>query len=291
MTRSQLKNLYAFVKLPYSEDSEALADLKKILLLELRPSNSEVLVIGDKHWSKNDIIVFFDTPIEDGFDYNEFLSDYPWISKLETPELIMYDKKMLDVDFSDTRFSEFSKTEAKDLEEYFFRIYRNYIIAHQDYYAAALLLYEKCFTTTFQSKLHREARVLLENRFNEIIALRNESSATKKELTQQTSYLKNDGFYLLMTKTANEDDDLLFLNIEAFHSVIDLYSVSSLRDIVNKQFKLNHGSGAVMYLNKVKEQVQLRAEEKKETEKTFGINIFAVIGIILLIIRLVLYLT
>lgn len=293
MTRNQLKNLYAFVQLPYSEDSEALSDLKKILLLELKPSNSEVLVIQEKHWSKNDIILFFDTPIEDRFDYNKFLFDYPWVSKLETPELIMYEKNLLDIDFSDIRFSEFAKTESKDLEEHFFRTYKNYIIARQDYYAVALLLYEKCFTTTFQSKLYSEARVLLENRFKEMIALRNETQATKKELTQRSSYLKSEGFYLLMKKTANEDDDLLFLNVEALHSVIDLYAISSIRNIVNEQLKLNHGPIAVMYLNKAKEQVQKRVvEQERQAEQTAnGSNVYAIIGLILLVLRLILYLS
>ena len=292
MTRSQLTTLFTFSGLPYSEDPGALAELKKVLLLELKVLNTDVLEIAGKEWSKNDFLVFFDSHIEDGFDYEGFLADYPWVKNIETPEIITYDQQLAGIDFTDERFSLFAQSEAKASEELFFRAFKNYILANKDYYAAAMLLYEKCFSGSFRMHLHKEARALLQSRFNGVIALAEAGETTKSELLKCSAYLKEEGFYLLMKKVANDDTDLLFLNVEVLHHVVDLYSILHLGKIVDRQLALNQDPGGIHYLNTLRQIVENKQKSKKKAGAKPRSNkrIYVVLFMIFILIRLLLLL-
>lgn len=127
MTRSQLSRFYSFTGLIYDESPEALAELKKTVLLELKASDKDVLNIGHEQWSKNDLLTCFNTPLDTGFDYASFIADYPWVKNLEHLNIVYYDESIRRTDFSDNRFSQFAEQEGKALEQSFSRLLNQYI--------------------------------------------------------------------------------------------------------------------------------------------------------------------
>lgn len=281
MTRSQLNNLYNYTGLPYSEELEALAEVRKVLLLELKSSDGGVLEINGKLWSKNDLLDFFDSGIVNAFDYEGFVRDYPWVRNLEDFEKITYDPKILHVDFSDPRFAEFAKHEGKNLEESFFLLFKRYIREQDDYYAAALLLYKSCFSTVFQMRLYREGRSMMTLRFNEILAI-SEGGWSNQQALDKTRFLKLPGYYVLMKELGAEDPDLLLLNLQVFSTVIKQYALRSIESIVRDQLKLDHSIEGREYLKRVSSRVtevrQTRDSHSSSRSSSSGKNSKAIYG-------------
>lgn len=290
MTKSQLRQLYSFVNLPYSENANDLDELKKILLLEFK-SLGNLLFIDGKTWSKNDILEFFDSEI-DSFDLDAFLRDYPWVRNLNSIDKIPYNSNLENSGFSDERFTLFAQNEGKIKEDEFLRTFRNRIIAQEDYYATALLLYRHCFSSTFQLKLIQEAKSLLFNRFHEIIVLGENQQGTKEQLRSKSRYITDRGFYKLMLATANDDSDLLYENLKVIYYIDSCYSQSTLLKIISEQMTLNHDENAIRYLNEIKDQINERVKEievfgaNKKLKKKRKVRIYLVVLIIIIGLKL-----
>lgn len=284
MTRSQLTYLYAFANLQYSEEPEVLAELKKIVLLELKAKPS--IIIGGKEWNKNDILSFFDTPIDQSFDYKTFISDYPWVEKLNNPSEILYDKSIITIDFTDKRFKQFAKSESEQYENEFLRTLKQYLREKQDYYAVALLLYKHCFTRIFQLRLETEIKAMLTHRFNQIIEL-SKTSSQKQLINKQAIFFRRSGFYKLM-KEVESDSELLKLNLYALSATINhSREWRQIKEIIENQMALPHDLGGFAFLNDLKQQIDKNYTAKTEMDwKSIIPIIFFAISLLILLARL-----
>ncbi len=283
MTRSQLTYLYAFANLPYSEELEALEELKKIVLLELKVKPS--ILIGGKEWNKNDILSFFNSSIDQSFDYETFISDYPWIEKLKNPSAITYESNLLSVDFTDKRFQQFASNESEQYEDEFLRTLRSYLKENQDYYAAALLLYKQCFTSTFQLRLENEIKTMLTYRFNQIIAL--SSTVPQKELMNKHAvFFRRTGFYKLM-KEITVDSEFMNLNLEALSVAIhNSNALHQIKEIVNNQLTLTHSQEGLVFLNDLKRQVKNEKPLPKSSSSALLKSIYIVVVVVVVLVRI-----
>lgn len=232
MNRAQLITLYSFSKLPYSERLDDLNDLKKYLLLELKAADS--LIISETVWSKNDVIIFFDSelsPIQ--FDYHQFLIDFPWVKRLENIEAISYDEALSTVDFSDERF-ELHQHEGFKLEESFLKLYKQRILTHRYKEASGLLQYKCLFSPSFQSSLQREATGILKKRFSE---LTDNSVFRKKPTLEQVQFFQNPDYYFFLGEIS--DVDLRKTHFQTFYKIMDLFSIEAIAEIedYHKEFE------------------------------------------------------
>lgn len=282
MTRTQLSYFYAYARTPYKEDREAIAVLKKILLLELKSSPQGILVVSGKEWFKNDLLTFFDSPLDSTFDYQAFMIDYPWVESLKEPEHIFEDKNILTVDFSDDRFRQFAESESSMYEDDFFSTFRNRLMQQLDDYVSALLAYQKCFSSAFQLKLQTEIRITFLNRFNKIIAL---SDATPSKqlsiLIKSADFFRCDGFYKLMREVADGDTELTNLNLEALSRVISRKEdVLYVKKVVRNQLTLRHSPEGKLFLNQLKEQL---GKVKVFSDET---NTKQVVGVIFIMVMI-----
>lgn len=267
MTRSQLSRFYSFTGLIYDESPEALAELKKTVLLELKASDKDVLNIGHEQWSKNDLLTCFNTPLDTGFDYASFIADYPWVKNLEHLNIVYYDESIRHTDFSDNRFSQFAEQEGKALEQSFSRLLNQYIAGQNDRYAAALLLYKRCFTSSFQTQLHQQIRQLLIRRFEGVKA-----NQYSNKLIEQTAFFQDDDYYRLVRDAAEDDAELTSLNMKAFKTCFFYCDYPVILRMIKKQLQLNHSASDRKFLEELKqriERVEQSDQQPSSSRKTF----------------------
>ncbi len=288
MTRTQLTYLYSFANLPYSEDAENLAELKKILLLELKASNNTFINVSGKKWTKNEVLSFFDVDIDQSFDYEQFVQDYPWIKDLEAVSNIQYNSDLLRVDFSDKRFSQFAQTEGIAIENNFLTVLKRRLRNQEDHLVVAMLLYKKCFLAVFQHRMEQESRSILTYRFNEIIALG--EAKKKRELRKKAIFFKSQGFFSLMKEVANEDTKLLDLSLEAMDFILEEYEVMAVERMIANQQQLKHSVPMVIYLEELMDSIRESMKNRGETHTPSSENDFKHIFFITALVIVVFFL-
>lgn len=290
MNRVQLITLYAFSKFPYSERLDDLNDLKKYLLLELKTADS--LLISETVWSKNDVIIFFDSalsPIE--FDYYQFLIDFPWVKRLENIEAISYDEALSTVDFSDERF-ELHQREGFKLEESFLKLYKQRILTHRYKEASGLLQYKWLFSPSFQSSLQREAAIVFKKRFSE---LTDNSFFRKKPTLEQVLFFQNPDYYFFLKEIA--DAELRKTHFQTFYKIMDLFSIATIEEIMDYHEKLRQNFEddiEITQINlrfsvmKIKEPLSIlnkKRLKRKLKNKTLMTNIIVIALLLFVLIR------
>lgn len=91
MTNQQLTEFFNYAGLEFSNDKDELRLLKKQLLLEIKSSDTDTLVIGGRPYSKNDLVSLFSENDERADvirDTKSLLESFPLLKKVLAPEKV-----------------------------------------------------------------------------------------------------------------------------------------------------------------------------------------------------------
>lgn len=112
MNTAELRLLYNFVHLPYKTDRKSVDELKKTLLLELKFTENDFLLIGNVTFTKNDILRLFEQIPENGFpDWSHLYDTFGFLNVLNTPEKIRHEIT-ISSDLAESKYFDlFRKTE------------------------------------------------------------------------------------------------------------------------------------------------------------------------------------
>lgn len=262
-------------------DEAELSGLKKALLLELKSGSGGILTVNGKEWSKNDILRFFDTPLDVGFDLEAFLAAYPWMKDLYEPEKVKYRESLKKVDFSTEEFRAFRKSEAFGLEERFERQLRNRLAKQEDHHALALLLYRRVFDPGFAEMAERTTRKMLLERIRVTIA-QLETSPNKKAQASLADFMRYKQFYDLIEEIAADDSELLESIAELYSTMVSTLSVTMAYSVMKNLRRFTYRGSTEAYLNGVEEQLK-RLRDKEEKSESGG-NSFRIVYIVIVAI-------
>lgn len=278
MTRSGLAHLYAYCGLPFSVDEGEISALKKALILELKSNSGGILHVNGKEWSKNDILKFFDSPLEAGFDLEAFLAAYPWMKELYEPEKVKYRESLKQVDFSTEEFRAFRKSEAPALEERFERQLRNRLAKQEDHHALALLLYRRAFDPEFAELSERTARKMLLERVRVAIA-QLETATDKKASAPLADFMRYTHFYDLIGEIAADDSELLEHIAELYSLVLSTLSVTMAYSVMKNLRRFTYHGTTEAYLDDIEQQLKQLREKQDKSDK--GTDSFRYVYIVL----------
>lgn len=288
MTKHQLDKLFDHFRLPKSYGENELSELKKLLLLELKSSASQTILIGNDTWTKNDVVQFFDTPLTEGFHAEAFYEKYPWAELITTPDKIT-NTRFLDVRaFEDPLFDQFRREVAVHFENPFLKLMKELMSARKDTLNSTLFQYLPCFPFEFQNQVLTTMRSMMNTRLNTTIALMEDETFRDRE--NEFAYLKRHGYYTFLAQIGDSDKELLILNLEVFSASLKHLNVQTIKSIIKQQRTLPLPPHGILFLDQVQAQVDKVLKQRRATVsqsegagsgKVIGYFFSAVIGLIL----------
>ena len=209
MTHQELVDFFNFAGLEYSENPESIQLLKKQLLLELKASSDDSLIISDKRYSKNDLITLFEAnsnatttwnPQEMKKEYvslSDFMNSKAYVSPMAFPKSIVshpdfYTYSALEIQ---PRFADFQRMVQLNLKEQQLRS------------VASSLQFLLFFTPEQQFKITSDLKLIIRN---VLVKIREAMEGNRiQKSVQETEYFVNHNFYEILLKIAADDQDFL----------------------------------------------------------------------------------
>jgi hypothetical protein len=253
MTKRQLRAFFEKFNLPEDYSEQSLSELKKIILLELKSSADDLLVVDSRNWTRNDVLEFFDGKLEDGFDEVSFYETFPWAKAIIDPKRINYSPALERMRFDHEEFIAFRNQEAIHYEKAYLDELRSDMRERRDLPVAGMLCYLGCFRTEFQFTVLNTMRSMMNSRLNDAMAAI-ESSSSKNKIAN-ISFMQSPGYYVVLKKIGDDDGDLLIDNLRVFGSGIAGGNVDTVIDIIRKQKTLPHSPEGFQFLDEVHREV------------------------------------
>ena len=205
MTNEQLTAFFDFAGITFSEDPVTLRSLRKQLLLELKSSGKNTLVIGRKEYSGNDLVVLFAGHEQKGgtvFDPQQLLLAFPELQKLLRPAQLVEYSEFPELVREHADFAAFCKHEVQPRFDEFLRALQAHIKNEELESAAALLVFLELFTAERCFETERSVKMLLKNKF----------AAMKQQPVNDAMrrWFLNSYYYAILSAVADDDDDLLY---------------------------------------------------------------------------------
>ena len=209
MTHQELVDFFNFAGLEYSENPESIQLLKKQLLLELKASPDDSLIISDKRYSKNDVITLFDANLSATTTWNpqemkkeyvslsDFLNSKAYVSPMAFPKSI--------VDHPD--FHTYSALEIQPRFADFQRMVQLNLKEHQLRSVASSVQFLLFFTPEQQFKITTDLKLIIRNALVKVKEAMDGNRSQKS--VQETEYFVNHNFYEILLKIAADDQDFL----------------------------------------------------------------------------------
>jgi len=267
MTKRQLRTFFEHFNIPVNYEEQGIIELKKVVLLELKSASDDVLVIDSKTWSRNDILEFFNKPLEEGFDDLSFYAQFPWAKAISEPHKINYSKSLENLDFSAKEFEEFRVKEAVNYEKAYLDEIRKEMRDRRDSPVVGMLCYLNCFRSEFRFSVLNTVRSMMYTRLNEALAYI-ESSSSRSKLPH-IRFMQSNAYYWLMLKIADSDGELLLTNLQVFGQGMAGSNVDLVMEIVQKQKTLPHSPEGFQFLNEIHRDLQ-RLQKKNNSSDGGG---------------------
>jgi hypothetical protein len=246
MTKSQLNIFFSHFNLPRDYSEESIQELNKVILLELKSSKDDLLHVGDRAWSRNDVLEFFRGSLDSGFDPDEFYKQYEWTKLLAQPEKISYYKSLSEFSVVEEDFFLFRTKEAIVYEERFFNQIKRYFREKNDLSVASMLFYLVGFRNEFQFEVKDTLREMMYTRLNQAEA-DIEALPSPKKISCIDFMLAN-AYYAVLGKIAENDTELILLNLEVFGNGIAGAPVSIGVELLEKHAKLPYSPEAYAFI-------------------------------------------
>lgn len=289
MTTQQLRQLYDFAGLPFSTEASDFAQLKKTILLELKSSGDEVLVIAQQTWDKNSLLNLFDSGLPAATINTEaFEAQYPWISFLRTPMEIERGAKITPQLRNNSAFQQFCAAESAVL----FPAYKQTVKLRMDendlMLTHALLTYLPVFDDTQQFEIRELVQSLLNGKFK-LIDDKVDRKVSGNPIAEER-FFYFPVYYDILKLIAHDDAAFLVHQLEVFQRMVRITQVPDVQRIARLQIGLPLPADAIAWLRGLMDKVY-EAQVATLPESSGGSNsrnIWVILGIVALVIRLLL---
>lgn len=209
MTHQQLTDFFAYTGIPYNPDPDTIRMLRKQLLLELKSSGADVLLIAGKSYTHNDFIELFgkkDLTVEDAWSPERFLSQFPVYRKVLDPAQITMPLELPDAARWHPDYKRFLESEVWPTHETYLRELQANLKANHLKAAAGLILFHEFFDTGQQYTTESKVKLILRNKFE---LIKKSLQRTSGKPIPEESYFMNPFFYDILRTVAADDEDFL----------------------------------------------------------------------------------
>ncbi|MEN9440710.1 MAG: hypothetical protein RLZ33_786 [Bacteroidota bacterium] len=287
MITSQLEAFYNHIGLPMSSEPKDLTILKKSLLLELKESSDDGILINGTKWFKNDILLFFETGQSSIFDLNDLINDFPWVKNLYDLDKLTLRSDINDKLFEDQRFREFAKTEGRNLQEEYSRKIKDKFNQADDIAVATFISYLPCFEDEFILITLKTLKDLYKYKLSNLNL--EVEKMSKSKLIEETKFLRSRGYYIVVKKILNDNSAFLEENVMLISNTANLIDSSLTKTAIKFQFELNHSEIHLKYLKDVNKQL-LHIRQQVSRSQGDGFNhvgkiLWAIVVVIIIIAR------
>lgn len=221
MTHQELVDFFNFAGLQYSEDPESIQLLKKQLLLELKATSDDSLVIAGKRYGKNDLITLFDSNLSDTTSWNpqamkdeypslnDFLNSKAYVSPMAFPKSIV----------SHPDFHAYSAAEIQPRFGEFLRMVQLNLKEHELRSVASAVQFLLFFTPEQQFKIATDLKLIVRNALAKVKAALLKGGRISKSM-QEAEYFVNHNYYEILLKIAGDDLDFLMEQLSVGEDVM-----------------------------------------------------------------------
>jgi hypothetical protein len=210
MTHQELVDFFKFAGLEYKEDQESIQLLKKQLLLELKATSDDSLVISGKRYGKNDLVTLFDAnssktatwdpqTIKNEYrSLNDFMNSKAFVSPTAFPKSI--------VDHPD--FYTYSAAEIQPRFADFLRMVQLNLKEHELRTVASAVQFLIFFTPEQQFRITTDLKLIVRNAMTKVKAGLLKGGRVVKAMPE-ADYFVNHNFYEILLKIGHDDLDFL----------------------------------------------------------------------------------
>lgn len=289
MTTQQLRHLYDFAGLPFSMEAGDFAQLKKILLLELKSTGDEQLLIDRQVWDKNSLLQLFDSGLPDSeINIEAFEEQHPWISFLRSPLEIEKGAKITPQLRGNSVFQHFVASESLALFPDYKRALKLRMDENDLMLTHALLTYLPVFSDEHQFEIKELVKALLRGKYKTIDDKIDRKISGNAIAEERFFYFPV--YYDILKLIAHDDDAFLMYQLDLFRRMLKITQVTDAKRIARLQIGLPLSADAIAWLRQLMDKVY-RTEAAALPEHSVGSNgrsVWVIIGIVIVVIRLLL---
>jgi hypothetical protein len=265
MTNQQLTDFYNYTGLPFSNGAEAVRMLKKELLLELKASGNDALVIASKSYSKNDLIELFDKNAGQPltvFDLDAFVERFPLMRKILKPETIFLPVELPAGLKVHPDYEIFCMQEVVPRFERYFQEVQKSLKANDLRTVAAQMIFLDLFPEEQQYKVQSAVKIMLRNKL-ELIKKSLQRSAGRSAIEEE-SYFMNEHFYTIVRKAGNDDLEFLIHQLHtAEKKIAKERNLTVSKTIYNFQYQLS-------FPEEIRVQIKANLDRFRQREEAFS---------------------
>ncbi len=282
MTKRQLNIFFSHFNLSRDYSEESIQELNKVILLELKSSKDDLLHVGDRAWSRNDVLEFFRGSLDSGFDPDEFYKKYEWTKLLAQPEKISYYKSLSEFSVVEEDFFLFRTKEAIVYEERFFNQIKRYFREKNDLSVASMLFYLVGFRNEFQFEVKDTLREMMYTRLHQAEADIHTSTSYRK--LDYINFMFANAYYAVLARIGDNDAELINLNLDVFVAGISRCPVDTARELAQKQGKLPLSPEGIQCISDIQNEIDEVIKKAAYKTKVRRIAFFILFGLVVVAI-------
>ena len=239
MTHQELVDFFNFAGLEFSENPESIRLLKKQLLLELKASSTDSLMIAGKEYGKNSLLALFDSSdvVATTLNVSQIQEEYPVLRDFMKTDTFVAPMVIPKSIWDHPDINRYCEAEVYPRFGDYLRMVQSELKNHLLRQLASALQFLQFFSEEQQYQLQHELKLLLRNTF---LKVREAATRSKyRSPIEEDSYFANPHFYEVILKIGSDDQDFLMEQLDtAEKSMRRKWDAIAAQRIYGHQLKL-----------------------------------------------------